>query len=347
MAEFTLKDWYNKEQTFDKETIYVRGTDGELKPFTNKKPNVLPLEITENGTYTAQDGVDGYSPVTVNVASSGGGSLPAGVYLSKSPIDPPDKNTQKRFMYNGNLYLASRTDTSAGPWMAIHRWDESTNAWVTVISTTSSTSGINNTFIDVFDFRIAEYNGLLHVFSGKDHAIFDGTTVTKSTDAPASSACPVIYQGKLMVQCTNNKILSEWDESSATWVTVATFSSYYNYPIVVNGELYLYKSYKLYKYKDGELSKVGPVSEAPEKSVVVNGKLYTFKTGLVYCTPILEYDFVTNTEKEVGRIPSFSGVYLSQGTNDISFYATNTKTSNSNYSDRYPFFVLHIVGATE
>lgn len=33
---------------------------------------VQPLEVTENGTYTAPDGVDGYSPVTVNVAASGG-----------------------------------------------------------------------------------------------------------------------------------------------------------------------------------------------------------------------------------------------------------------------------------
>ena len=34
-------------------------------------PVVRPLEITENGTYTVPDGVDGFSPVTVNVASSG------------------------------------------------------------------------------------------------------------------------------------------------------------------------------------------------------------------------------------------------------------------------------------
>ena len=36
-------------------------------------PVIEPLEITENGTYTAPNGVDGYSPITVNVASSGGG----------------------------------------------------------------------------------------------------------------------------------------------------------------------------------------------------------------------------------------------------------------------------------
>ena len=34
-------------------------------------PVIESLEITENGTYTAPEGVDGYSPVTVNVPSSG------------------------------------------------------------------------------------------------------------------------------------------------------------------------------------------------------------------------------------------------------------------------------------
>jgi hypothetical protein len=38
-------------------------------------PIIEPLEITENGTYTAPDGVDGYSPVTVNVPTGGGDNL--------------------------------------------------------------------------------------------------------------------------------------------------------------------------------------------------------------------------------------------------------------------------------
>lgn len=40
-------------------------------------PVINPLSVTENGTYTAPSGVDGYSPVTVNV--SGGGSLPSSI----------------------------------------------------------------------------------------------------------------------------------------------------------------------------------------------------------------------------------------------------------------------------
>jgi len=35
------------------------------------EPAIEALDITANGTYTAPDGVDGYSPVTVNVPQDG------------------------------------------------------------------------------------------------------------------------------------------------------------------------------------------------------------------------------------------------------------------------------------
>ena len=47
-------------------------------PTGGSDPVIQPLSVTANGTYTAPEGVDGYSPVTVNVPSSGGGgSLPS------------------------------------------------------------------------------------------------------------------------------------------------------------------------------------------------------------------------------------------------------------------------------
>lgn len=67
--EYILKDKYGNERIFDKETIFVQGADGELMSFTHGtgSPNIEPLNVTENGTYTAPEGVDGYNPVTVNV----------------------------------------------------------------------------------------------------------------------------------------------------------------------------------------------------------------------------------------------------------------------------------------
>ena len=47
---------------------------------TGSTPVINSLSVTENGTYTAPTGVDGYSPITVNV--SGGGSLPPKIFGS-------------------------------------------------------------------------------------------------------------------------------------------------------------------------------------------------------------------------------------------------------------------------
>lgn len=46
--------------------VKVAGTKPPVSPAA-----IEPLAITENGTYTAPDGVDGYNPVTVNVEGSG------------------------------------------------------------------------------------------------------------------------------------------------------------------------------------------------------------------------------------------------------------------------------------
>lgn len=41
---------------------------------TGSTPNIQALSVTANGTYTASGGVDGYSPITVNVSGGGGAS---------------------------------------------------------------------------------------------------------------------------------------------------------------------------------------------------------------------------------------------------------------------------------
>ena len=62
------------------------------------EPVIEALSVTENGTYTAPSGVDGYSPVTVNVSGGGGGlslvttqSLGHIEYSSTSWSNLPDK----------------------------------------------------------------------------------------------------------------------------------------------------------------------------------------------------------------------------------------------------------------
>ena len=69
MAEFILKDWYGNNCTFDKDKIFVQDVNGELVEFTQGKgnPTLETLEVTENGTYTPSEGVDGFNNVVVEV----------------------------------------------------------------------------------------------------------------------------------------------------------------------------------------------------------------------------------------------------------------------------------------
>lgn len=59
-------------------------------------PVVEPLEVTENGTYTAGDGVDGYSPVVVNVPA--GNAIKTGTTTSRT-IDTGLSDIEQFFMY--------------------------------------------------------------------------------------------------------------------------------------------------------------------------------------------------------------------------------------------------------
>lgn len=80
-------------------------------------PIIEALEITANGTYTATGGVDGYSPITVSVASSG---VPDGYSAYKIGSftlaeDKEDYNIMHRLGVVPNIYgIYAETDTSLG-----------------------------------------------------------------------------------------------------------------------------------------------------------------------------------------------------------------------------------------
>lgn len=64
--------WINEGVMVDEEDV-VHIASIEPEPPTPVEPVIESLSVTENGVYTAPSGVDGYSPITVNVPSSGGG----------------------------------------------------------------------------------------------------------------------------------------------------------------------------------------------------------------------------------------------------------------------------------
>lgn len=69
---------------------------------TPSTPTIQSLSVTENGTYTAPSGVDGYSPVTVNV--SGGGGASNVVIGTFKYVDGSDTAHDIDIPYTGNGY---------------------------------------------------------------------------------------------------------------------------------------------------------------------------------------------------------------------------------------------------
>jgi hypothetical protein len=108
MGTFAEKVSYlNDTKLLIKEAIKNQGVaveeDTPFREYANKIASITPvieaLEITENGTYEVAGGVDGYSPITVNVPTGGGGELPEELYKISG-------NCTNRFAYNGwNSYI--------------------------------------------------------------------------------------------------------------------------------------------------------------------------------------------------------------------------------------------------
>lgn len=69
--------------------------------------NIQALSITQNGTYTASGGVDGYSPVTVSVSGGGGGTATKGFELA---FANGDGNTQTGRLLLDNSYFVCYFD---------------------------------------------------------------------------------------------------------------------------------------------------------------------------------------------------------------------------------------------
>ena len=72
--------WINEGVSVDEEDVIHIYTI-EPEPPAPIQPTINPISITENGEYTAPEGVDGYSPITVSVASGSstiyGNSVPS------------------------------------------------------------------------------------------------------------------------------------------------------------------------------------------------------------------------------------------------------------------------------
>lgn len=79
-------------------------------------PVINSLSVTENGTYTAPSGVDGYSPITVNVPSGGDPVYLTKILTSTGDIKVQDALAQAQYqMHYSDVLVAIRANGSTAP----------------------------------------------------------------------------------------------------------------------------------------------------------------------------------------------------------------------------------------
>lgn len=321
MAEFILKDWYGKEKAFDHETIYVRDKDGNLMPFTqgDGKPPLESLAVTENGDYTPSEGYYGFDHVNVNVASSGGSSLPAGVYWKVGSMAFPNKYYQRWFTLNGTLYASTLTaNGSAGSnTVSVYKWNGA--SW-SLVTTTSSLGA----YLNIASMSYVEFGGKIHIMGDGTnyHFTFDGATVAKLNNFPQ-----LAYNGMLFTQGGSLKHYSEkdgnvyvWNASNDSWSVEATIGSKYQYYYFVNvgSDAYAERSKTLYKYENGTMTAVGTTALSAYSLVcAIGSKIYY---GAISSAGGAFYSFnvATGENVELGKTPpSKTGFNLTYFNNEL------------------------------
>jgi hypothetical protein len=276
-------------------------------------------------------------------SGGGGGSLPAGVYLSASFANQHVNYPNRRFVLNGELYATNSGYLSGGYLSYIYKWDGS--KWATLLSSSSSTGGVNGTKIDSVDYCVVEFNGKMHFLNSNHHATFDGKSFVNLNDLPyytSGSMCCCVYNNKLIAYMYDSGKLFEWNESGDTWTEIATLASntytYYNI-FVVNDVLYIESSKKIYSFNNGVLEQYGTTNNSTTNGVVRNNKVYSINIQ-TYHSELHEYDPITNTSKTF-TLPSFRYVYFTYGGDEFSFIGNTGSASSGTF--RFPCFVIHEV----
>ena len=106
LVEMEIRDgvvWINEGVSVDEEDV-IHIYSIEPEPPAPVEPTIEPLQVTENGVYTAPEGVDGYSPIEVSVAGESPFLTPDYQGLSHSYLattgDFYNSNEGNRFFIN-------------------------------------------------------------------------------------------------------------------------------------------------------------------------------------------------------------------------------------------------------
>lgn len=231
----------------------------------------------------------------IGAGGSGGGSLPAGVYLEHINVKAPNKYYQWWFELNGDLYCIHIPYAGNGTAKAALKYVD--GAWIEVVASTSLSTSVKPEFV---------HNGKLHICGEENvvHWTFDGSAFTRMSDIPNKIASNgmAAFNGTIYAYSCYDGGLYVWDEATDTWTLEATIGGKYAYyyPFVLNDELWFVKNEKVYKYSAGVLEEKATLDYAANNFFVKQECFYYINNNTF---KLFKYDPITNMNSVAGDFP--------------------------------------------
>lgn len=248
--------------------------------------------------------------------SSGGGSLPAGLYWEQDGAVPPYNYAHQHFVRDGKLYLLTRiSSTSSGSTQTRYVYEYSESGY-TKIAEFTDTKDVSVTG------TVLWFNGKLHVIAdtGTSHITWNETDGFKESTALPKSAQgkAVIWNGEMYIS-TSDKNIYKWNENDNTWELYATMTlpKYAASLIVHDNSLYamvvsIFTAPALYKIVDGTdtlVREFAPTYNGGASNLMLsfNGCIYfvqlTAKNTTYGILKVCRYDVDNDVLTELGYSP--------------------------------------------
>lgn len=270
---------------------------------------------------------------------TGGGSLPAGIYMTPYITGTNTQYPNRIFTLNGEIYTAGTVYYHDGNINFILKWNGS--GWSTVAGSTASGASIiigNNYACDSIEF-----NGKRHFYTYGRHYGFDGSSVIQYADVNSSinfSSYYAVFNNELYI--SNAGKLYRWNEADDTLTTLLTYDSS-SYPksyqiFATTKHLYVVWS-ALYIYENGALNEVAATPNKFNATYkVIGNDVYYINGNIVY-----KYNLDTFEGKEMGSIQGLYQEVKWIGNDDELAIMGRCHKLSSNCTAYYPSFKLHII----
>ena len=270
------------------------------------------VEVSANATFRS------YVDKIAEIGSSGGGTLPAGVYYEPIYIKASGTYAEVSVMMNGERYVFANGNSGASSIKNVYKMDD-INHTKTIVATNDSTYSSDANICSYF-----VHNGKVHIAGYQDakHIVYEGSTLKVCNTFPYNTSDQksgntfFVHDNKLKAYLARYGKVCVWDETADTWTDEATILSeraaafFFN----VNGVVYVINAANVYTYDGTALTAYDTLPIAMKSCSVMpfckDGCIYFGLYENLTYGKVYKYDILNKEEKELGLNPFANNEFI-------------------------------------